>query len=196
MKTFALAFLAILLVLAACGDDDTDAAAQTTTTVTTEIAITEPPATTATEAPTTTTAASDDTGDAAAELPEVVQRYYDALLDGDSGAVAALFTDDGVLEGPGEGDVRDPLSGTNEISSMMGIWFSYVDVTDIEVTEVITMGNTVVVVSIWSGDSSNHARGPGGDKTPYSVPAVDVFELDGDLIARCDAYFEYDALAN
>lgn len=139
---------------------------------------------------------SDDTADAATELPEVVQRYYDGLLDGDSVALAALFTDDGVLEGTGEGDTRDPLSGSNTISMMMGIWFDYADITDIDVTDVITIGNTVVVVSTVSGDSSTHARGPSGDKTPFSAPWIDVFELDGDLIARCDAYFEYDEVAN
>ena len=138
----------------------------------------------------------DDADAAASELPEVVQRYYDALMDGDSGALAALFTDDGVLEGTGEGDVRMPLSGPNTISSMMGAWFDYVDYTDIEATDVITIRNTVVVVSRASGDSSTHARGPGGDKTPFSAPLVDVFDLHGDLIARCDGYVEYDEVVN
>lgn len=42
---------------------------------------------------------SDDKVDLAAEMPEVVERYFDAALDGDADAVAALFTDEGIFVG-------------------------------------------------------------------------------------------------
>jgi ketosteroid isomerase-like protein len=131
----------------------------------------------------------DDAADIAADLPEIVDRLFDALLAGDAEALAALFTDDGVLT------AAFPLSTPSAISSMMRTWFGFVDYTDVEYLDLITEGNMVVVVSMWSGTSSTHGR-EGANPTPFSGPVVDVVRLQDGLIADCHSYFVYDQIVN
>lgn len=138
---------------------------------------------------------SNDTADVGSDLPQVVQQYFDALMDGEPAALARLFTIDGVLEGVTEEHTRSPISGPTMIQFWMAAWLSFVDITHMEHQDVIVDGNTVVVVSRWSGDSSTHARGVDGDKTPFSTPVVNVFELDDTRITRCYVYYEYDQIA-
>ena len=68
---------------------------------------------------------------------------------------------------------------------MIGVWFEYVACTHVEHTNLIAEGNTVVVVSMWSGTSSTHGRA-GADPTPFSAPQL----------RSCDVYFEYDQVVN
>ena len=131
----------------------------------------------------------DEAADIAADLPEIVDRLFDALLAGDAEALAALFTDDGVLT------AAFPLSTPSAISSMMRTWFGFVDYTDVEYLDLITEGNMVVVVSMWSGTSSTHGR-EGANPTPFSGPVVDVVRLQDGLIADCHSYFVYDQIVN
>ena len=137
---------------------------------------------------------SDDTADIASVFPRVVERYLDAMMNGDAEAYAALFTDDAVQTGVVEDHTRIAMSRAT-IRSMMPVWFEYVTYTDVEHLNVIAEGNTVTIVSTWSGTSSTHARAA-SDQTPFSAPVVTVFEIDNGLIARCDIYLEYDQIVN
>lgn len=205
MKRISVALLLAAMLLVSCGDDAqevtaTNAEPTSTTThspesSTSRNATTAQPATT--QAPTTTMDTAADghgTADIASEIPEVVDRYVEALMAGDAAALAALFTDDGVMTGVDENHRRSPLS-RSMIHAMMAAWFGFVDYTEAEHKYVIAEGNTVVLVSMWSGTSSTHGR-VGADPTPFSAPTVTVLRLDEGLIASADAYFEYDQVVN
>ena len=127
----------------------------------------------------------------AEEMPEVLEDFYDALLEGDSTAMAALFTEDGGLTGSQEEPTRSDLSSPAMIQQTMAAWFSFVDYTNIENIDVISEGDTVVVVSSWEGMSATHQR---SSRTPFSTTVVDVFELRDGLIAQCDVFFDYNDL--
>ena len=131
---------------------------------------------------------SDDAASGAEEMPEILEEFYDAVLEGDASAMAALFIEDGGLTGPQEGPTRSDFSPPAVISQRMAVWFSYVDYSDVEHLDVIVEDDTVVVVSQVSGVSSTLER---SSKTPFSTTIVDVFELRDGLIAQCDVYFDF-----
>lgn len=129
---------------------------------------------------------SDDASGAAA-MPEVVEEFYDALIESDASAMAALLTEDGRFTGSQEGPTRSNYSPP-QMREMVSAWFFYVDYTDVEHLDVIVEDDTVVVVSDLSGMSSTHEQ---SSKTPFSATVVDVFELRDGLIAQYDMYFDY-----
>lgn len=134
----------------------------------------------------------DDAPLGARAMPEVLEDLYHALIEGDSRALAALFTDDGGFTGPQEEQVRSDLSPPSMIQLMVGYWFQFVDYTEVEHLEVVADANTVVVVSRMDGMSATHQR---SSETPFSTTVVDVFELRDGQIAQWDSYFEYGQLA-
>lgn len=136
--------------------------------------------------------AGDEAADEA-ELPEVVERWVDAMMAGDAEAYAALFTDDGVTTGPSADRTRGTITGSR-IDIAMGNWFSFVTFTAIEPVAVMAEADTVAVEWTWKGTSSTHHRGA-SDQTPFSATAFTVHELEGNLIARVDAYYTYDEVA-
>ncbi len=140
----------------------------------------------------TTAAATESPANIESTLPEVVNEYMDAMLASDAMALAALFTDDGVMTGVMQDHSRIPVSTPPTIGTMMRIWFGYVDYTEVTHTSAIVDLNTVVVTSTWSG-SATLGRGafePG----PFTTPIVTVFELSDGKIDRCDSYYEVDQI--
>jgi hypothetical protein len=61
-----------------------------------------------------------------------LESYFDALMNGDVVALAALSTDDEGLTGAQENHTRSDLSWPAAIQTTMWCWSSYVDHTDVE----------------------------------------------------------------
>ena len=136
---------------------------------------------------------SEDTASGAEEMPQVLQNLYDAMVEGDATAMAALFTEDGGFTGSQEESTRSEYSSPQMTERMVSLWFRFVDYTDVEHLDVIVEDDKVVVVSRLSGMSSTHQR---VSKTPFSATVADVFELRDGLISQCDMYFDYNDVVN
>jgi len=139
------------------------------------------------------TSGGDDTARGAEDMPEILEEFYDALIEGDATAMAALFSEDGGFTGTQQESTRSDYSSPQIMEGMVSLWFSYVDYTDVEHLDVIVEDNTVVVVSGLTGMSSTHQR---ASKTPFSATVADVFELRDGLIAQCDMFFDYNDVVN
>jgi hypothetical protein len=72
---------------------------------------------------------------------------------------------------------------------------AYVDVTGVEIQNVVVGEEVVIVEWTWSGMSSNVSRSA-SDKTPFSAQEVTVFEIEGDFIARSVSYYDVDEFWN
>lgn len=129
---------------------------------------------------------------------EIVDLWAEAFLESDADAVAGLFTDNGVYE---ERDPTQTFTGKSEIRSQLEAAFLFADATSMDVETIVVGegmvgGNDVVIVE-WtmSGMSAAGRRSP-TDKTPFSVEAVTIFEMEDDMISRSVFYAPWSHLFN
>lgn len=140
----------------------------------------------------------DSESNVTASQREVVDEWAAAFLDGNPNAVAALFTEDGVYEERGPHQV---FEGHPAIQTQLEEGFEYADATEMTADSVIAgdavLGDDDVIVVEWTmaGMSAPGSRDP-ADKTPFSVEAVTVFEMEDGLIARSVFYAPWDDLFN
>ena len=134
-----------------------------------------------------------------AESVEIVDQWADAFLDGDPDTVATLFTEDGVYEERGPTQV---FEGHSAIRQQLQEGFQYADATEMTPNTVITadsimFGTNDVIVVEWTmrGMSASDDR-VSSDKTPFSVEAVTLFEMETGLISRSVFYASWDDLFN
>lgn len=113
------------------------------------------------------------------ELPDVLDRWAQAVEAGDAEAIAALHTEDGVWY---DRAIPRTLQGRSSIESGLREGLRYLTLTETELLRVERTGDTVVTEWSWAGTSSTHARAA-GDQTPFTAEVEFVFELEGDLIA-------------
>lgn len=129
----------------------------------------------------------------------IVDQWADAFIEGDPDGVAALFTEDGTYEERGPTQV---FEGTQAIRQQLEEAFLYGDATEMTPKTVI-MGNGLlsgsgdVIITEWtmSGMSASGARDP-SDKTPFSVQAVTLFEMEDGLVSRSVFYASWYDLFN
>ena len=137
--------------------------------------------------------------DGNAESVEIVDQWAEAFLQGDPDSVAALFTEDGIYEERGPTQI---FEGHPAIRQQLHEAFRYGDATEMTPNSVITAdtilrGNSDVLVVEWtmSGMSASDNRDP-ADKTPFSVEAVTLFEVEDGLISRSVFYAPWSDLFN
>ena len=141
----------------------------------------------------------DSTSEVTASQQEVVDKWSEAFLDGNPNAVAALFTEDGIYEERGPYQV---FEGHPAIQTQLEEGFLYADANEMTADSVIAgdavlWGEDDVIVVEWTiaGMSAPGTRDP-DNKTPFSVEAVTMFEMEDDLIARSVFYAPWDDLFN
>ena len=130
---------------------------------------------------------------------EIVDQWAEAFLAGDAEGVASLFTEDGVYEERGPTQL---FEGHEAIRRQLEEGFRYGDATEMTPDTITTgdgllPGRSDVIVVDWtmSGMSAPGSRLP-TDKTPFSVQAITLFEMDGDLINRSVFYASWDEMFN
>jgi steroid delta-isomerase-like uncharacterized protein len=129
---------------------------------------------------------------------EIVDQWAEAFLDSDADAVAGLFTDDGVYE---ERDPTRAFTGQAAIRSQLEEAFLFADATSMDVETIVVgegmLGGHDVVIVEWtmSGMSAAGRRSP-TDKTPFSVGAITIFEMEDGLISRSVFYAPWSDLFN
>ena len=163
MKTFTLAFLVVVFVLAACGDDDTEAA------TTTSAATTAAPVTTTMTAPPTTTSTmplSEDERIAAAGA--VVDGWNQGWNDSDPDVVVSVFTDDAIH-----------ITWDGATQTMDGLRYD-VSGRGFYITNAVRVGECTPV-----GDNTYTCEGE-FDAHGYTYATAVEIELEGDLAVRLE----------
>lgn len=139
------------------------------------------------------------TNDRPVESNATVDSWAEGFLDGDADSIAALFTPNGVYEERGP---TQTFQGQAAIRQRLQYAFEYGDATSMNPIDVVVadgsrLGGEDLIVVEWdmSGMSAPAIR-DADDKTPFSVRAVTIFEMEGDLISRGVFYAPWSELFN
>ena len=127
-------------------------------------------------------------------IPEVVDQYTAAWVDGDADALAALYTEYGVYQEIGLADpvadrvtLVDTYTGRASIRSRVSMGMGGADFDSLTV-DPVTLVDDVISFEWTSTGTSNGL--------PFETSGVSVFEMDGDLIARHIIYYNGAELFN
>ena len=125
-------------------------------------------------------------------LPGVVQRWSEAVLAGDPGAVAALHTEDGTWY---DRALKRVFQSREQIDFGLRAGFPFLTVENMDLLSCRRTGDTIRTEWRWEGTSSTHARAP-DDQTPFSAEVEFVFVLEDDLIASTEFSYQYASVFN
>ena len=121
----------------------------------------------------------------ARSVPPVVQAWRDAWNTGDAKAMSELFTDTGVYQDfafQAQGEGREGVAAWVELT------LQSIPDTQVEIIEAFRADDRVTVKWVFSGTPER--IGPlEGNGASFSVPAVSIFELEGELITRLGDYY-------
>ena len=121
----------------------------------------------------------------ARSVPPVVQAWLDAWNTGDAEAMSELFTEDGVYQ---DFAFQAQVEGKEGVAAWVELTVQNIPDTQVEIIEAFETGDRIAVKWVFSGTPLR--MGPvEGTGASFSVPAVSVFELKGDLIARVGDYY-------
>lgn len=181
----------VALALVSCGEDVDEASVLGVSSTTSSTSSTTTVTATPTTAPNTSTAIT--TTLTRSELPEVVDRWVEALLAGDAAAVARCYAEDGVWVDHGHPAVRELHHGAIEggLSAAMG----YLTLTEMTLLTAVRTGDAILTEWRWSGTSSNHSRAA-DDQTPFTAEVQFLFTFDGDLIGTSELSYDYGSVFN
>lgn len=118
------------------------------------------------------------------DIPEIVDSFNQALLDGDVDAMAALYAENGIweemqLQLPALS--RDERYGGSNIAVRLSMGANAADTEEMIVDNVMVLDNLIVYEWTASGTSRS---------LPFETTGVMVFEMDGELIARSFLYYD------
>ena len=129
----------------------------------------------------------------------IVDQWADAFIQGDADAVASLFTENGIYEERGPAQA---FGGTVAIRDQLDAAFRYGNATEMTPATVVVgngllAGRDDVIIVEWEmrGTSASGSRDP-SDKTPFSVQAITLFEMEDGLISRSVFYADWADLFN
>jgi steroid delta-isomerase-like uncharacterized protein len=120
-------------------------------------------------------------------VPRVVRQWADAWNNGSPERMAALFTDDGTYE---DHAFQVAFHGKDGVAQWVSITTGAIDETHVEVTRAFRGGDRIAVE--WTFSGKNTAGGLAGlppTGKSFSVPAVSIFEMEGNEIRRVDDYY-------
>ena len=121
----------------------------------------------------------------ARSVPPVVQAWMDAWNTGDAQGMRALFTEDGVYQ---DFAFQAQVGGREGVAAWVELTVQNIPDTQVEIIEAFRTGDRITVKWVFSGTPER--IGPiEGTGASFSVPAVSVFELEGDLITRLGDYY-------
>ncbi len=121
----------------------------------------------------------------ARSVPAVVQAWRDAWNTGDAEAMSELFTEDGVYQ---DFAFQAQVEGREGVAAWVELTVQNIPGTQVEIIEAFRAGDRITVKWVFSGTPER--LGPiEGTGASFSVPAVSVLELKGNLIARLGDYY-------
>ena len=121
----------------------------------------------------------------ARSVPPVVQAWMDAWNTGDTQGMSELFAEDGVYQ---DFAFQAQVEGKEGVAVWVELTVRNIPDTQVEIIEAFETGDRIAVTWVFSGTPER--IGPiEGTGASFSVPAVSVFELEGDLITRLGDYY-------
>ena len=121
----------------------------------------------------------------ARSIPPVVQAWMDAWNTGDAEAMSALFTEDGVYQ---DFAFQAQVEGQEGVAFWVELTVQNIPDTRGEIIEAFRDGDRIAVKWTFSGTPLRLGPVEGNGKS-FSVPAVSIFELEGEKIARVGDYY-------
>ena len=121
----------------------------------------------------------------ARSVPPVVQAWMDAWNTGDAGAMSELFTENGVYQ---DFAFQAQVEGREGVTAWVELTVQNIPDAQGKIIEAFRTGDRIAVK--WTFSGTPERMGPvKGTGASFAVPAVSVFELEGDLIARLGDYY-------
>lgn len=125
----------------------------------------------------------------AADRDNAVDRYLSAYSSGDMNRVVALYTDDMSFVDVSQ---RHKAEGREEMKKQLDHLRGMHKTMKVEEKRRATSGRLVSVEVVYSGTLDCAALGlPGHEDVSYEIPAVLLFELEGERIRRQTDYLDY-----
>lgn len=120
------------------------------------------------------------------QIESILDRFDDAWLAGDAGAVANLYTENATYEEPAYSNIE---RGRFSIEIRAGLAMMYTDYAESERQAVLVGEDVVITETTWSGMSSVVGRDP-DDRTPFETTIVCVHEVEDGLITKSILYYD------
>ena len=121
----------------------------------------------------------------APSVPSVVQAWMDAWNTGDAQGMSALFAEDGVYQ---DFAFQAQVEGKEGVEAWVELTVRNIPDTQVEIIEAFRTGDRIAVTWVFSG-TPERIGSIEGTGASFSVPAVSIFELEGDLITRLGDYY-------
>jgi len=133
-------------------------------------------------------------GDDVGNVPEIVDLWNQAWVDGDADALAALYTEDGIYEHanldiPGaQREIALMATGTTEIWGHATTSMAAADFDEVTIDELLELDD--LIIYLWTGSGVN------GVSKQFETSGVSVLEMQDGLIVRSLTFYDAEELFN